>query len=249
MSVGNMKIGGWSQGLYEISATKKEILGALRIDETGRKFRYAKAGASDLVAGKMATSPVTDTDFFDKTGVAASIGATEVTVTVVNPGTAYAEDYFAGGMLVIRDQLVYYPIEASQYIASTTQTTCKVHLAEPLHVAITSSMETDLVPSVWMAVVQNDAEEAVPAGVPLVAVTAAYYCWLQTGGVGVCLTTGSPTVGSMLVVSSTTGALQIIGAVSAAGDVSTFDSDYPICAIAKGTGTDSDAQVVKLLID
>ena len=249
MSQGNMKIGYWAQGLYEQSATKKEKLGALRIDELGRKFRYAKNGATDLLVGKMTASPVTDTDFFDKTGVAASIGDTEVTVTVVNPGTAYAEDYFADGMLVVRDKLRMYQIEASQYIAATTQTTCKLHLAQPLIEAITSSEETDLVPSLWQAVVQNDAEECIPTGVPLISVTAAYYCWLQTGGMGICAVKGSPTVGSMLVTSATTGVLQVIGATAAAGDVSTFDSDFPICAIAKGTGTDSDAQVVYFKID
>jgi len=251
MTQANMKVDGWAQSLYEQSVTKKEKLGALRIDDLGRKFRYAHADGA-LVAGKMCRAADAEGDFVDKTGVAASIGDTEVTVTIVNPGAAYAEDHFAEGQLVIRDQLISYPIIASQAIAATAQVTCKIHLAEPLHVAITASMETELAESLWQDVLQDSTQECVPVGVALIAVTDNYYCWLQTGGVGIwaAAATGSPTVGTMLIPSATTGRSAIIGAnQTAGGTASTFEVDRPFAALAMGTATASDAQVVKFVID
>lgn len=245
MSVGNMKIDGWAQGLYEISATKKERLGALRITDDGRKYRYCKAGASALVPGKMAAAPVVDLDFFDKAGIAAAIGATELTVTIVNPAAAYAEDYFSDGSLVVRDKWRKYAIEGSQAIAATVQTTVRLNLREPLHEAITTSEETALVPSPYMAAVQNATDEMLPIGIPEVNVTAAYYFWAQTGGIGHCLVKGTPTVGTMLIPSATTGALQ--GIAYSGG--STYDPDVPYCAIAWGGSSDSDASIVKLILD
>lgn len=242
MTVGNLKIDGWAQGLYEISSTKKERLGALRITDDGRKYRYCKAGASALVPGKMTGAPVVDLDFFDKAGVAAAIGVTEVTVTIVSPGVAYAEDYFADGHLVVRDKHRKYSIEASQAIAASGQTTVRLNLREPLHEAITTSEETALVPSPYMAVVQNATDEMLPTGVPEVSVTAAYYFWSQTGGLGHCLVKGTPTVGTMLIPSATTGALQAMLSI-------TQDVDVPYCAIAWGGSSDNDASSVFLKLD
>jgi len=248
MAFGNLKVDGWAQGLYEISSTRKEVVGSLRITQDGRKYRYAKAGATALVAGKMTAAPVVDTDFYHKTGVAHSIGATEITVTIVATGTAYAEDSFSGGYLLLEDQLVKYPILSSGAIG-TSDTSVVIQLAEPLHVAITASIETQLVPSPWMAVVQNSTEECIPTGVPEVAVTASYYCWVQTGGLSHCLTISTPTVGTMLIPSSTTGGLGVLGGVAASGATLTVETDYPYCAIAWGSGTASDAQPVFLIID
>lgn len=241
MSFGNLKIDGWAQGLYEISSTRKEIVGSLRITQIGTKYRYAKAGAAALVAGYMSAAPVVDTDFYHKTGVAHDIGKTEVTVTIVATDVAYAEDYFCGGYLLLEDQLVKYPILSSAPIG-VADTSVVVQLAEPLHVELTASIETQLVPSPWMAVVQNATEECIPVGVPEVAVTEAYYAWLQTGGLGHCLTLATPTVGSLLIPAETTGALEVMLPL-------TRDVDVPPCAIAWGSGTPSDAQPVFLLID
>jgi len=61
MSISPIKINAWSQGLYEVSATKKECLGALRETEDGRKFRYAKSGATLIVGGATYSAAATAT--------------------------------------------------------------------------------------------------------------------------------------------------------------------------------------------
>lgn len=240
----NLKIDGFAQSIYEISATAKELVGCLRILADGRKFRYAQAGAGALVAGKMSAAPVLDTDFsHNACPAAAAIGDTDITVTHVATGTAYAADYFRGGYLMIPDQLVQYPIVSSSAI-STTSTTIDLQLGQAIMIDLTAADHFNLVASPWRYVVQNATINMVPTGIPQVAVTALYYCWLQTGGIGQCLIDGSPAVGSMLIPDAVTGALEQIGT-----GTSTYDADAPYCAIALGYVADDYAATVHLLID
>lgn len=238
----NLKIDGFAQSIYEVSVTPKEMVGTLRILADGRKFRYAQAGAVDLVAGKMSAAPVQDLDWANKACPAsAAIGDTELTVTHTATGTAYAADWFRGGYLMIIDQLVQYPIVSSSAV-TTSSTTIDLHLGQALMIDLTASHEFRLVASPWRYVVQNATEECIPTGVPQVAVTAAYYCWLQTGGMAQCLIDGSPSVGSMLIPDATTGALAVVKGT-------TMDVDAPICGIAYGTSYDDDATAVLLILD
>lgn len=240
----NLKIDGFAQSIYEISSSAKELVGCLRILADGRKFRYAQAGAGALVAGKMSAAPVLDLDFCNKAcPAAAAIGDTTITVTHVATGTAYAADYFRGGYLVIIDQLVQYPIVSSSAV-TTTSTTIDLELGQALMIDLTASHEFTLRASPWRYVVQNATINMIPAGIPQVAVTALYYCWLQTGGIAQCLIDGSPAVGSMLIPDAVTGALEQIGT-----GTSTYDADAPYCAIALGTTYDDDAATVLLILD
>jgi len=242
----NLKIDGFAQSIYEISATPKELVGCLRILADGRKFRYTQAGAVALVAGGMTHAPVplVHADMLDKACPTASIGDTSITLTIVAPTpNTFAADYFRGGYLLINDHLVQYPIISSSAIAAT-DTTVDLQLGEPLHVALTSSYHFNLAPSPWRYVIVSSAINYLPTGVPQVAVTALYYCWLQTGGIGHCLVDSSPTIGTMLVPDGVSGALSTI--IEAA---TTWDVDAPICATMVGTGIDSQASTVRLLID
>lgn len=243
----NLKIDGFAQSIYEISATPKELVGTLRILADGRKFRYTQAGAIALVAGEMTHAPVplVHADMLDLACPTAAIGDTSVTVTIVAPTPdTFAADYFRGGFLLINDQLVQYPIVTSSAIAAAS-TTVDLQLGQALMVALTSSEHFDLAPSPWTYVIVSSALTILPTGVPQVAVTALYYCWLQTGGIGHCLVDSSPTVGSMLVPDGVSGALSIFGD----GEVLTFDPDAPVCATMVGTGKDDQASIVRLLID
>ncbi|MCG7854194.1 MAG: hypothetical protein MIO92_16885, partial [Methanosarcinaceae archaeon] len=58
-----LKMGGWLQGLYETSATPKEIVGTLRMDLWGNRYHYARNGAATLAASKMTTAVPEDADW------------------------------------------------------------------------------------------------------------------------------------------------------------------------------------------
>ena len=243
----NLKIDGFAQSIYEISLTAKEMVGTLRILADGRKFRYAKAGATALTRGLMTHAPVplVHADMMNKACPTASIGDTSITVTVVAPTPdTFAADYFRGGYLVINDQGVQYPIVSSSAIAAA-DTTCVLQLGQPLMVALSSSVHFNLTPSPWMAALQSSAINILPTGIPQITVTALYYCWLQTGGTGHCLISGTPTVGTNLVPNGTTGELSVWGA----GEVLTIDPDVPIVATLTDTAVSGEAGTINLLID
>lgn len=190
MTTTSRKIQGpWKQGLYEISATATEIVGTIREDQFGRKFRYAKAGATALDPGKQTTSPLLNADWTNESVTAAvAVGGTSVTITHVAVGTdTLPADYFRGGQLHINDadgEGTWYHILHSTAMTATS-TTCTFTLAEGVKVALTTSSEATPVPNPWMGTVISATETYVATGVPLVSVTANYYYWSQTGGEGV----------------------------------------------------------------
>jgi len=237
-----MKRTGFSQGIYEVSKTKKEQIGALRILRDGRKFRYARAGSSALGQGKMGVAAAINSNAVNQTCPATSVGAKQLTLTLGGAST-YAEDYFAGGYLHINDATGEghaYPIESSTAVSNGTSIT--VTLSEGIKVALTTSSEYTLVHSPWMGVVESTTEENLPIGIPPVAVPANYYYWAQTGGPAIALISGTPAVGSMLTLAAAKGALTAIN--------SSLDVDQPYVAIAWGTvGVDTEYKPVFLLID
>ena len=236
-----MKRSGFSQSLYSISSSKKEEIGTLRITQDGRKFRYAKAGAGALSPGKMGQAAAVDADWMNQTAVAAAIGTTQITLTVVS--TTVAEDYFAGGYLHINDNTGEghaYPIKSSSAVAAGTS--IDIILEQGVKVALTTSSDFTLVQSPWMATVQSTTEESFPIGIPLLDVTEAYYYWAQTGGVAIALAAGTWAVASMLTMGATAGALSSIN--------STLDVDMPICALAWLTaGVSGEYKPVYLTLD
>jgi len=196
-------------------ATAKEQIGALRILDDGRKFRYSKIGASAITVGKAcAAAQIGATVMNEACASAHAIGDYIITETIT-AGTAFDADYFAGGFLSINDATG----EGHQYkikhntAVSAAGTSITIELEDPIRVAlVASTSEFTLIHSPWMAVVETTAEENVFAGVTPIGFTAGYYGWLQTGGVCTCLSeaTAAVAVGAVMTLSATSGALQAI---------------------------------------
>jgi len=228
MPLSDMKKSGWSQGLYEISSTAKEQLGTLRIDNFGRKFRYCQAGSSALSAGKLGLATVPAAGFLNiALTTAAAIGTKEITQTIAASGdNACDEDAFRGGFFMVNDgtgQGYSYPIDNSTEVKAAS-TSITITLAEGIQVALTTSSEISIIPPPggFSGVTESATEEAVPAGIPLVAVTGDYYYWAQTGGVANVLVGAngdSAVVGSMVCADQTAGSVRAIN--------STLDIDVP----------------------
>lgn len=234
----------WNQGIFDISSTQKEILGQLRHTPDGRKFRYSKAGASALAAGKVGVAPAAVANHINKNvAVAVAIGDKEVQVTV--GATAVTADQYKDGFLQVNDgtgEGHQYPIESNT--ACDASGTTVVKLQDHVKVALVTggTSEVSLIYNPWTGVTESTTEENVPVGIAPVAVTAAYYYWAQTGGPAIALIAGTPAVGTMLTLSATAGALAAING--------TLDIDQPYFAQMLATaGVATEYKPVKLMID
>ena len=242
MSNKPMKRTGFNQGIFAQSSTQKEELGALRILRDGRKFRYAKAGASALGAGKLSVGAAVGADVMNEVCTAVHAIGDVIFSETITSGT-YVENYFAGGYLQINDgtgEGYQYKILSSTAVTAGTAIT--LSLDEPLRVATagTSATEFSIIHSPWRAVVETTTLGC-PVGIAVGAITAAYYCWLQTGGPAIALSGNTDAVGKPLFQSTTT-----------AGTLSGVDtaSYYPQVAIALGTaGVSTEYKPVMLCLD
>jgi hypothetical protein len=215
MSIGDAKLRGFSQGLYEISSTPKELIGTLRIDHFGRKFRYCYAGSTALNPGMLSVGADINANHVNTAmGSAVAVG-TEVIDVPISAGTAIAENALRGGFLQINDgtgEGHSYPIE-SNAAASATATSVAVALAVGIKVALTATSEVSLITSQFYGT-QESTTVYPPAGVPLIAVTANYYYWSQTGGMACVYTYETTGTGN-----------NVEQSADSAGAVNTIDSD------------------------
>ena len=201
-----IKINAWAQGLYETSTTKKECLGAKRITEDGREFRYGKAGATMVAGGATQAAAATANHIaqIQTSGAANAVGATNVTVYVA--GTAVTANQYDDGYLVVYGAGsgtagLYYPI-ASHTTTATGSTTITVTLKEPLKLATYTDDYFSLFCNPWSAVAVGTDIAVFPTGMAMYAASSGQYLWFQTGGfctqkggdtaaVGMMMTTGT----------------------------------------------------------
>lgn len=222
------------QDARSVQSTKASAeLGQLAQTADGRQFRYALNGAANLAAGKLNVNADVDSNVANKTvATSAAIGATSVVVDVA--GTVVANAY-AGGYMTINDATG----EGISYLVSgnggrTGAGEITVYLQEPLTVAVTVDVsEYTLTANPYASVVISATDQAdQPVGVANVAVTAAYYCWLQTGGVCSVLFDEAVTRGLALTIG--TGVAGAVEALDAAGE--------PQVGIATMAGVDTEYQ-------
>jgi len=233
----------YAQGLYEQLAEQKETLGCPRWTDDGRFFRYAVAGA-DLSAGKMGIAPSAVAHHINKSVAAAAIG--DMTVDLTVGATEVTLDQYKDGWLMINDgtgQGHSYPISGNSACVSSGTTT--VQLKDPIRVALVASAtsEASLFYSQYDGVTESSTQENLPVGVPLVAVTAAYFYWAQTGGIANCLIEGTPAKGTRLILSDA-----VAGALEA--ENTTLDIDEPTVGYLYATaGVDTEYKPVDLNIN
>lgn len=192
-------------------------LGSLGIASDGRKFRYALAGVSALVAGELQQGRVEDQGDQSLLVAAAAIGATSV--TTVGTVTVTANQY-ANGYLVVTGEGgtgngLYYRIKSHPAATSAVVT---LQLYDPIEVALNTSTQIDLVPNLYDGVVQYLASPtSAPAGIAHIALPASSYGWLQTGGTGLVLAdaSGAIAVGQQVVASNqTAGAVEDVASTT-----------------------------------
>lgn len=187
------------QTIFETSATQQHAIGTKLEYNDGRIFRYAKNGGTALVKAYMTTSEALTAAGVEETqstsGASVEVGDIEIVIDVTT-GTTWPENRFAQGTLVVNNGTAegdVYKIVANKIRASDVL--MDVRLATPIRTAWDATTEITIILNRFTDVdVMPTTAEGSPAGIPLVAVTANYYCWLQTGGYAPCIVDTSETV-------------------------------------------------------
>lgn len=168
------------QGIYEESVNQLYELGTM-LDLAGRQFRYAKANEA-LSVGTLLTA-VLDSDAEDTVTVAHGIGTVDVTVTAASAITA--NQYKDGFLIVDEGTGAGYTYRIDSHPAIGSAATGTITLKDPLVVAWAIA-DTDI--TLWQSpyVVQESNTDQVecPMGIAPIAVTSAYYFWMQISGFG-----------------------------------------------------------------
>jgi len=235
-----MKRGGFDQGIYQISETRKEVLGTERALSDGRKFRYARAGSVALAAGKRGVAYNIHAASADEAILAAvAIGEKVLTLTVT-AGAVIAENELKGGAFQINDATgegYSYVIDANTALA-VGGTSISITLEEGIKVALDTTSEFTLAHSPWNDVIESGTLGC-PIGIPVVAVTTLYYYWAQTGGLAVGL------MGAIVAIGAT-----LMHDTGVAGAMITLTAGSPQVGVNFGlAGVDTEYQPLLLTID
>lgn len=206
------------QDLRTISSTKGGTqLGQIGTTRDGRVFRFAKAGATALDHGKLMVNADLNADVVNK--LVARTYAAGVTEVIIDAAGAIAADAYKGGYFTINDATgegYSYLVTGNSVTTGAAELT--VYLAQPTIAALTIDVsEASLSKHEYDAVVVSATDQAdMPVGVPNVDVTAAYYCWLQTGGK--CAVLADEAVTRGLALTTGTGVAGAVEALDAAGE-------------------------------
>ena len=184
----DIKVRGFNQGLYELSATAKERLGTRRLTYDGREFVYCKNGAVDLVAGGVCASVITTGMNEQTVTVAHPVGTKAITMTDSGSGTD-ADAYKDGTLVVTAGGGIGESYRILGNSAATTSATFTIQLEEGLKTAwSTSTTDITVYVNRYNGVVVNPTDgQQIPACVPQIPVTESYYFWWQTLGHGAML--------------------------------------------------------------
>ena len=191
------------QGVYEMSETAQGTLGTRVAFADGRVFRYAKAGATGLAPGKLVKMGLIADQTNLAVEAAVGVGGYEVTLTSTYAGTTWAEGY-----LQINDAAgegIQYKIEKGA-ANSSTATSTDLTLYDPIATALTTSSQASIIHNPYEQLEISSAITDVLVGVPPITVTAEYYFWVQTWGVGCVLSEGITPAGQVVEVAIGDGA-------------------------------------------
>jgi hypothetical protein len=203
------------QNFWESSATQKLPLGTKGQTQDGRVYRYALAGASDLVAGNVIQSPAIVANHLAMTPAATALNA--FTVTATAGATAGAANLYAEGYLDVDTTPgngYVYTIKDHLAIGSGASFSVNLFKDDPIQVALTTSSRVGLVQNVYSGVIQAPVTTAtgVIVGVAPYIIKATQYGWIQTYGPASTLINGTPALGAAVVgISATTaGSVDVI---------------------------------------
>ena len=180
---------------------KRHPFGTLMHFLDGRAFRFCQMGATLGARGKLyqASLPVTN---HVGLAVAAAATAGAKTVSVTQGATASTLDQYKDGYLFIEDvdgESFAYPIKSHPVVGAAGGTlVVTLETGYPIEIALTTSSIASLVKSKWDSILITPATTLTTqlVGVPIVAIAASSYGWVQTSGPAGVLTAGVVVIGN-----------------------------------------------------
>ena len=200
--MGPKKLVAYDQGLNQVSATKKECLGALRETYDGRRFRYAKAGGTHVIGGSTQAAAATSAHIAQIQSSGAVNAAGSINVSVYVGAAAVTANYYDDGYLVMHRGAagtagLYYPIASHEASAAGSEI-ITVTLKEPLVAATLLTDYFSLFCNPWSGIVTGTDVAVCATGQAMAAATSGQYFWVQTGGFSVQLGGDTAAVGTLL---------------------------------------------------
>jgi hypothetical protein len=185
------------------STTFGPALGQKMILPDGREYVHARANtAAALGIGvPIVQKAVAGTSVNLAVATDAAIGATTVVLTMPATTLCTIVDQYAGGFLSVNDvtgEGYTYKIKKSSTAAAASTATFTLEPSDPIKVALANgTSECTIRENTFNYVLDRAAgtgSVGAPAGVPPVAVSAGYYCWLQRRGESTLLAGGTLSV-------------------------------------------------------
>ena len=177
------------QGLYEVSASQLAPLGSTLHLSDGRVFKYAKAGATALLSGRLVQEEIPGAlHGFAGTSLAVNTGvAGDRTLTVTPGATAVTENQYAEGYLVVMYSATAGAMgdcyKIAGHPAADASTAFVVTLADPLYATLLADAEVAIRKHPCKDVIITTAPiTGSPIGVPIRDVPLSNYFWCQTQG-------------------------------------------------------------------
>ena len=176
------------------TSDQRQKLGTRASTPDGRVFYYAKVGIAISTAGMIVDAATTFTEAahdMDLTLILAhSVGDTTISLEV--PTTDLTKDRYADGYLMFNDgpgEGEVYRIKSHPAHDASDDNTVIITLDEPdgIRTALTTATEAQLIENPYSAVKiidGNGTMESGALGVTVIPMTASYYGWLQTAGIG-----------------------------------------------------------------
>lgn len=245
MAFPNIQFGDYGDELRTSSINDFGVqFGQLMMLPGGELYRFAKAGSLALSPGKLAQQAVVQTGHTKDLAVYAAAAAEDSSVRVTSATTIITKDMYTDGYLFVNDAAgegQQRKIKShSVGTATNSVITFTLHPNQPLKVALTTSSEVGLRKSPWDGLlVCPTTQTGVVAGLTVVDVTAAYYCWVQLAGPVCVLTNGTVVVGKGVIPSTTTP-----GAV----DVAATNTDYNVLGYVMSVAASTEYSLVMLNI-
>ncbi len=235
MSFPNVIYGRYGDEKVTQSTTFGPALGQKMILPDGSEFVHTKANtAAALSVGVPVVQKARAGTIVNiVAGADAAIGATTVVLTMPATTVCSEVDQYAGGYLSIDDATgegYTYKIKSSNTAAAASTATFVLEPTDGIKVALVSGTSECIVrENPFYLVLDRAAGTAavgMPAGVPPVAVSAGYYCWLQRRGVATLLSAGTiAAAGQQFACATTVAGFQFCTGIAA--DTTTYPVAVP----------------------
>lgn len=206
-----------------------------------RWFRYVKNGATLMARGKLYQSKAAVAGHTNRPLSAVAAGATTIDITPTTTNVAANE--YQNGWLHINDvdgEGIAYRVKSHPAITADAAGT--ITLYDPIKIATTANSEGTLTYNPYEGLIVHPSPLTAPAiGVPLAAIAASAFGWVQTKGPCAVLTQGTIVAGDFVVPSAT-----VDGAVMPSAAVET---DGPPVGKVMSVNADTEYSIINLSID